>query len=139
MNRSGVRVPKKAQKFPQNILILDNLFFASAITQSLMFLGYFLFALTPFKAFVNQGQEAKVVAVQDIQHNIVLDKKENIAGKDNAFHFADYSFEAIDNQKENVPVIYSETLFRLFIPDNQIPLYKGVSNSLFSRPPPVFS
>lgn len=120
-------------------MILDNLFFASAITQSLMFLGYFLFALTPFKAFVNPGQEAKVIAIQDIQHNIVLDKKEEIAGKDNTFHFADYCFEAIDNQNENAQVVYSETLSRLFIPDNQILLYTGVSNSLFSRPPPVFS
>jgi hypothetical protein len=139
MNRSGVRVPKKAQNLPSNILILDNLFFASAITQSLMFLGYFLFALTPFKAFVNPVQEAKVVAVQDIQHNIVLDKKENVTSKAHTYHFADYSFEAIENHDDNVPVVYSGVLFRLFVPDHQILLYTGVSNSLFSRPPPSFS
>ncbi len=120
-------------------MILDNIFFASAIAQALMFFGYLLFTLTQINANFTGGHES-IVDCAVIQKNIVSENSETVVSAAKTFHFSDYSYQKnIEIKDETIPVVYFSALIRFVIPDNSEQLQSEVSNTLFSRPPPVFS
>ncbi|HOH54946.1 MAG TPA: hypothetical protein PK903_02420 [Paludibacteraceae bacterium] len=135
MNRSGVRVPKKAlyNDFPK--MMFDNILFASFIPQILMVVGYVMC----LSASVSSSHVSEVKEITPITQHQVFVSTENKIETGNTFQFEDYfSVSAIIPSEESIKPIYH---FPLIFPLEN--LTSCISNDflaeLFCRPPPAFN
>jgi hypothetical protein len=135
MNRSGVRVPKKALYNDFKKMMFDNILFASFVPQILMILGYIMC----LSAATSSSHVSGISEITPITQHQVFFSTENKIETENTFQFEDYFFvSAIIPSKESIkPIYYFPTI---------IPLVKcnacisnGFLAELFCRPPPTLS
>ena len=131
MNRSGVRVPKKAH-FRLKLfcmLMFDNGLLATFIPEILMVLGYFLCLIFP------QVKTEKDIVVQDSATIQIITIQQN---QHSTYRVQITEFQTSESyipEIENVPTFY-RNVNALYL-SNYIPdLTGGLNFKKFSRPPP---
>ena len=132
MNRSGVRVPKKAQKKLHFMLMFDNGIFASFIPQIIMVVAY----ISCFIAPTNKNQQAEITSTDKILVVTNLDSSDSTEIALNCIDFYP-NFQGIKN---NASIQFFRRVIVVEIAQNQhFQLFDKAPTSHFSRPPPTFS
>ncbi len=129
MNRSGVRVPKKAQI--TIMLMFESSIFASFIPQIIMVLGYLSCVFGPqFFKSTQQQELAPTATIEYVQAESKLEQNKTVE-----FKFFQDVF--VDNKNRST-VIYIEIRKKEFVVPRVHFRLSIFSFRLFSRPPPYY-
>lgn len=134
MNRSGVRVPKKALYNDFQKIMFDNILFASFIPQILMVVGYIMC----LSASVSSSHVSEVKEITPKAPYQEFVSAENKIEAGNTFQFEDYfSISAVIPCEASIKPIYH---FPLKFPLVNLTSYisTGFFAAFLCRPPPAF-